>query len=684
MPMTLFSPDRGVMLVVAGMIVGIVIEITFASRLIIPWMMLGVGLLYIAQNHSSGRRQRVQQLFGAGQLLLSGGVMGAFAMTLQFARMPDVPEGLPVKTTLAGEVVLVDGNAEDRLRLWIKISSDTKSFRRGDLVRVSHDQYGLNITPGEHIHLEARLYPPPQPIFTGAPDHGLQARARGVVASGYATSLIVSSSSLDGSAGGWKSVLAEVRHRNADYITANMQPPAGGIAAALLLGDRRFISDQTYGRFRQSGLAHLLAISGLHMGLLCFGVIGFARLAGAVFPVTASRLPMHKMCAVLGLIAGAAYVFASGMPISAIRAFLMASLVIAALLLDRLALTVRNVALACIVILLFNPLAVLTASFQLSFAATLGLVLWYETTARMSADRKTRLAIWPWPFRYITALILTSLIAGLATWPFAAQHFGGVTIWGIAANILGIPLTGLWIMPAGLIAALVHALPLPQFVDDLSLVAMQTGILTLVAVADFFADQPLAGWRVIPPGYPLLCLGLTGWLVAILNPSNKGQKHAGTTMVFLAVGLWGMKPLPDAAILMRAAAPVMVIAGPDGSATTHYPARWTPVLSSFARDSIATFLAQDVKADEVEQGTPSSSFSGFTLTRDRRGRDIAIVTRKSGLTPACRSTARLVVSFVTAKYPCRDQTPIITLSDLPQANQLLSFAESGKIVTYGQ
>ena len=60
--MTLFSPDRGVMLVVAGMIVGIVIEITFASRLIIPWMMLGVGLLYIAQNHSSGRRQRVQRI----------------------------------------------------------------------------------------------------------------------------------------------------------------------------------------------------------------------------------------------------------------------------------------------------------------------------------------------------------------------------------------------------------------------------------------------------------------------------------------------------------------------------------------------------------------------------------------------------------------------------------------------
>ena len=677
------------MLVVAGMITGIVIEVTFASSLIIPAMMLGTGLLYVSQKHISNRRQWVGQLCGAGLLVLFGGVMGAIAMALQSTRMPDVPAGLPVKTNLAGEVVLVDGNADDRLRLWVKISSDTKFLQRGDLVRISHDQYSLNITPGDHISLEARLYPPPQPIFTGAPDYGLQARARGIVASGYATSPIGPVSirpgpRLEESAAGWTSVLAEFRHRNADYIAANMQPPAGGIAAALLLGDRRFISDQTYDRFRQSGLAHLLAISGLHMGLLCFGVIGFARLIGALLPTTASRLPMHKICAVIGLFAGAAYVFASGMPISAIRAFLMASLVIAALLLDCLALTMRNVALACMVILLFNPLAVFTASFQLSFAATLGLVLWYESTARMSRDHKSQLAVWPWPFRYITALMITSLIAGFATWPFAAQHFGGVTIWGVAANILGIPLTGLWIMPAGLMAAVVHVLPLPQIMDDLSFLVMQTGILALVAIAEFFANQPFAGWRVIPPGYALLCLGLAGWLVAILNPMNKGQKYAGVTLVCLAVGLWGLKPLPDAPIMTRGNAPVLVIAGPNGSATTHYPAKWTPALSNFARDSIATFLAQDVESVEAAQGAPRPPISEFVIARDRRGKDIAIVTRKSGLTPACRSTAQLVVSFVIAKYPCRDHTPIIILPALPPGNHLSSFGDNGEIVMRDQ
>jgi hypothetical protein len=108
------------------------------------------------------------------------------------------------------------------------------------------------------------------------------------------------------------------------------------------------------------------------------------------------------------------------------------------------------------------------------------------------------------------------------------------------------------------------------------------------------------------------------------------------------------------------------------------------VLSSFARDSIATFLAQDIKADEVEQDALRPSFSGFTLTRDRRGRDIAIVTSKSGLTPACRSTAQLVVSFVIAKYPCRDHTPIIILPALPPGNHLLSFGDNGEIVMRDQ
>ena len=123
----------------------------------------------------------------------------------------------------------------------------------------------------------------------------------------------------------------------------------------------------------------------------------------------------------------------------------MAMLVVLAILHDRMALTLRNVCLAAFAILAFNPVALFTASFQLSFAATAILVIWYESRARREPAK------WHWIFRCPIALITMSCLSATATAPFAAQHFGTVTPWGLVANIIGIPLTRLWIMPTGMI-----------------------------------------------------------------------------------------------------------------------------------------------------------------------------------------------------------------------------------------
>ena len=422
------------------------------------------------------------------------------------------------------------------------ISARQNDQRAGD--RTNSEPYPrAGFAPGDVVQARVRLYPPPGPLLPGAPDFAMQARAKNVVASGYVVRFLAVQPGPEGAR--W---LTRFRHRGADRLVAQMTPPAGGIAAALLVGDRRHISGEVYEMFQRSGLAHLLAISGLHMGLLCFGVIQLVRFAGAMFPGWAAGVALHKYAAVVGLFAGAGYVLISGMPISALRAFIMAGLLIAALLLDRLALTVRNVALAAMIILALNPAALFTASFQLSFAATAALVLWYEARMRQANDESATgrerkpLAR---PLRYVAALLVTSLIAGAATLPFAAQHFGMVTIWGVAANLLGIPLTGLWIMPAGLVVALLEGVS--QLAGGGEVAAsglegarwvMETGILVLVAVAEFFAGLPYAGWRVLPPGYALLCLGLGGWLLALLDarrgekgpqnePQNEVQNEAG-------------------------------------------------------------------------------------------------------------------------------------------------------------
>ena len=176
-----------------------------------------------------------------------------------------------------------------------------------------------------------------------------------------------------------------------------MTKPEGGIAAALLIGDRRYVSRHTYDLFRQSGLAHLLAISGLHMGLLCFGVVAALRRFMALFPHIASRLPVHKVAASGGLfVAGLLYVLLSGASISAVRAFLMATLVILSWIIDRPGVTLRNVGIAAILIVLINQLALLSAGFQLSFAATTGLVLWYDRARTYEGESvaETCLLVW--------------------------------------------------------------------------------------------------------------------------------------------------------------------------------------------------------------------------------------------------------------------------------------------------
>ena len=659
-------------------------------------------------------------------------------------------ERTPQQTEWAGEIVRVSFDAEKAGDVFWRLAHEAISARQSDqrvgdhTKQMAGDSPGdspvnragdrtngepyprIGFTPGDVVQARVRLYPPPGPLLPGAPDFAMQARAKNVVASGYVVRFLAVQPGPEGAR--W---LARFRHKGADRLVAHMTPPAGGIAAALLVGDRRHISGEVYEMFQRSGLAHLLAISGLHMGLLCFGVIQLVRFAGAMFPGWAAGVALHKYAAVVGLFAGAGYVLISGMPISALRAFIMAGLLIAALLLDRLALTVRNVALAAMIILALNPAALFTASFQLSFAATAALVLWYEARMRQandkSADGRERTQL-PRVLRYVVALSVTSLIAGAATLPFAAQHFGMVTIWGVAANLLGIPLTGLWIMPAGLVVGLlegVSQLAGGGEVTSVGLVGtglvgtglegarwvMETGILVLVAVAEFFAGLPYAGWRLLPPGYALLCLGLGGWLLALLDArrGEKGSGHeaqnaplrgirlshisrvsqishiaksAGVMLMVVALVMWALTPAPDGALLARGRTPILVLAGPNGQATQIAPS--TPrtrrtdtgggMLSDFTKSTASLLLAQeiidpvtavDAGTDAVKKPTMSNSADDRRspiMLLGRHGQKLAVARHRAALTRACRSGADLVLSFAAPRYAC--QVPVFTVTRL--------------------
>ena len=675
-------PERRILLYVMAMVGG-VIAAAASPQVDIAIMLAAAGLAGLS---AFAALYRHDGIWNAG--IWSGGrwhiVIVVFAwlcagLTSAWWQLAKAPPAIDsgVGVDLTGVVTRVDGRMDERLRVWLRVETASRRphLLEGHLVRLSVEPDELMPVTGSRLVINARIYPPPPPVMHGARDHGIQARIRDIVASGY----VVTARPVEADAGGGPATrLGRLRQVRADSIAAGMPEPAGGIAAALLIGDRRYVDRDTYDLFRQSGLAHLLAISGLHMGLLCFGVVGFLRAMAALFPQAASRMPVHKYAAVAGIVAGLAYMVLSGMSVSAVRAFLMAMLVLAAWLSDRLGLTLRNVGLAAGAILLVNPMALFSAGLQLSFAATTALVVWFEGwrhrgragRVQGTAGRMPRLARWAGD------LVLASILASAATLPLTAQHFGTVTPWGVLANLAGIPLTGLWIMPAGLGVLLTQFLPAPDWLAGLALLVMQLGIKCLVFVAGLFADLPLAPLRVPPPGAPVLIVAASMLAIGfcLASPPTLSRSLYVVAALTLAAGF--LVPDRDAGILLGRGSVQLVLAGKGGTAGLYtVPERAGRNLSGFYQDSVARQLAQPV--DPVPVPDEDGAAGHRHLLRD--GRVVTVVTHRRDLSAACRSEADLVIALVEADYPCRSGMPLFSLAGLERDNYRLRVGE-GELV----
>ena len=364
--------------------------------------------------------------------------------------------------------------------------------------------------PGSRLRLRAALRPPSPPAAPGAFDFARQAWFQGLGGVGFAygppTMLDDGLSPAAGLPETWRLWWAGLRQTVGQRIAAVLDGSAGAIGVALVTGQRGGIPSAVRDDMRAAGLAHLLAISGLHMGLVA-GLLFFVLRAGlALLPGIALRYPVKKIAAVAAGLGGLVYLNLVGASIPAERAFLMVSVVLLAVLLDRRALSLRLVAWAAAVILLFAPDSLMSASFQMSFAAVSALIAAYETWEGRRPLRAAgqgpaaRLA------GYFGGVAATSVIAILATAPFAAFHFHRLALYGLPANLVAVPLTAFWIMPWAVLALLL----MPLGLESLALVPMGWGIDLLLAVAGAVADWPSAVLQVPPMpdgGLALIVLG---------------------------------------------------------------------------------------------------------------------------------------------------------------------------------
>lgn len=409
-------------------------------------------------------------------------------------------------------------------------------------------QAGMALRIGERVRLRAVLRPPAGPAAPGAFDYARAAWFERLGGVGFALSAPETVPHLaegePGLADGFVEALARARESVERQVQAALPGPEGAVAVALFTGDAGGIAPAIIEAMRDSGLQHLLSISGLHMALVA-GVVFFAvRLLLAAVEPLALAWPVKKLAAIAAFLAIFAYLLLTGGPVPTQRSFLMLAVALGAILVDRQPLSMRLVAWAALVVLLLQPESLLSASFQMSFAAVVALIACHEALGQ-------RFMLWRsgagWTGRgllFVGGLALTSLVAGMATAPYAAFHFNRFGFYGLFANLIAVPLTSFVVMPAAVLAALL----MPFGLAWPALWLMGQGVEGVLAVARFFAALPGAVGLV--PAQPLgllLLLTLSGLWLCLWRRRWRHGGWFGIAAALLLAALPGPPP-PDVLI----------------------------------------------------------------------------------------------------------------------------------------
>ncbi|MEM1035334.1 MAG: ComEC/Rec2 family competence protein [Pseudomonadota bacterium] len=396
----------------------------------------------------------------------------------------------PVIETAMGPVML-EGWVEEiepaergvRLRLLVHAVDGQARRELPKHIRVTHTA-GLKVESGRFVRCWVVLRPPPASVMRGDYAFDRQAWYEGLGAVGYVQgrcrggALGPPNSMFDR----WRLKIAEGRRALAYYVNEAAGERAGGFAAAVSSGDRSFMAEADKEALRKSGLAHLLAISGLHMGIVGGLVFVIVWRGLALIEPLALRITVRKPAAASALIVSFVYLILSGASVSTQRAFIMALVFFGAVLFDRTALSMRSVAIAMILVVAIAPWSVLSPGFQMSFAATGVLIMTYEVWQKRRRAEGLGLSGGAW--FWTKSIVVTSLVTSLATVPFALYHFDRMAPLGLIANVLAMPIVSLVSAPlAGL--ALVTA---PLGLADWPLRAFGWSLEAILWIGGVFSD----------------------------------------------------------------------------------------------------------------------------------------------------------------------------------------------------
>lgn len=554
----------------------------------------------------------------------------------------------------------------ERLTLRLSKLGDLAEGQRPFRAHITTRRLPPGLAAGTAVTMRATLMPPAGPALPGGYDFARQAWFERVGAVGYTFSAVRTDRSAAPAPAAVRARSAVERLRRAigERITAALPGQTGAIANALITGERGRISEETQTAFRDSGLLHILSISGLHMAIMAGSVFYIVRLLLAAVPSLALRFPVKKWAALAAMAGALVYLLVSGSSFATVRSTIMVSIMFVAILLDRPALALRNVVLAALLILVLFPESLFNVGFQMSFAAVVALISGYEAFDKLGGWTFLREHPWAWLLIFAGGIIISTLIASTAVAPFAAYHFHKSQQYAVLANLIAIPLCNLIVMPA----ALATLLLMPLGLEALPLWVMGWGIDATLWTAERVAALPGAVLRIpAMPTAAFLMIVVGGLWLALWQTR---WRILGLAAIASGIALAPTLRLPD--LLIGRDGDLVAVRAPDG--------RLAAVGSARAFE-LQRWLEHDGDARAPTEAVKSAAFrcDAVGCETNVKGLTVAVARRPAAFFDDCRKAAIVVSSIVSPRTCAGPKAVVDFFASRREGGHAIYLEETGSV-----
>ncbi len=492
---------------------------------------------------------------------------------------------------------------------------------------------------GDRIEGQALLLPVPLPVAPGAFDYGRSLFYQSIGGTGRFTSPPTVTGTEVPLRYQLRRSFHALRAAIGTRIAAVIEGPLGSFADALITGERARIPRAMNESLQASGLFHILSISGLHMAMVAGSAFWLVRAFLALSTVLALRHPIKKWAAGVALLIGGFYMLLADGGAATERSFIMIAVMFFAVMVDRPAISLHNLAVAAVLILLLSPEQAVAASFQMSFLAVMGLAAFFEWwNARVPQEfAPVRGLLWRMGRKVVlvaAASLATSFIAGTLSSIPAAHHFGRVAPYSVISNALALPVVSIAVMPMALLAALL----MPLGLETLPLMLMEQGLRLVMVISDWVAGWPKAGVTL-----PLLtqhaAAGLS-FAAAFVAMPRSALRWLALPVAAVAFALLWSQASPDVLVEERA----RTVAAVDGGDML-VPLALKP--GSFAANKWLSARGQNEKMTAAAK-RPLWSCDAATCKATVRGKLVAVLKETAAVVKPCPAA-----DVVIAQYPLR-------------------------------